>query len=281
LPPQQQFLPFNSGPIFGSSQAFSLPPSQYHGFGQLSFPAPALPAPFASQSLAPQPAGAITQISPPTPVYKHVSTVVQYTNNNNSEFAANAPVGSVRQAVTSSKFLPSAPLLNSSQFNFPPPALTHQFGQPFASHNFQPQAFTSQYNQFPAPASFLTNGSINFGSGSTSYANANASQAHASNVVNNNSQQADSNVFATNASYETVHNPQYGNHFSAAFPSNNSSVNAAPSVSHQGTSVQALPTLTGQTNTSRQQQQSSAPPKQIVVYRPSIHKSARRYTVVA
>jgi hypothetical protein len=220
---------------------------------------------------------AITQISPPAPVYKHVSTVVQYTNNNGGEFATNAPLGAVRQAPTSSKFLPSAPQLNSSQFNFPPPALTHQF----ASHNFQPQAFTSQYNQFPAPSSFVTNGSLNFGSANASYTNANASQVHASNVVNNNSQQVDSNVFTTNASYETVQHPQYGNNFSAAFPSTNSAVNNAPSVTHQGTSVQALPTLTGQTNMSRQHQQSSAPPKQIVVYRPSIHKSARRFTVVA
>ena len=124
--------------------------------------------------------------------------------------------------------------------------------------------FGSYQPQFPAPASFFANDTSAVTQSNNVTAPATQPTVGSTSFDATNIVSAGSNVYS-----------QYLNNFSAAFPT---TTTTATVTANNGSSVLALPTVSGQT---KPQSQHQSPPKQIVVYRPTIHKSSRRYTVVA
>ena len=163
------------------------------------------------------------------------------------------------------------------------------------------QAYTNNFNN---GSQAYTN---NFNNGSQAYTNNNSNLLQNSTNFSNQQHVIDSTgyeISAVNATANaTTSNPygHYSNNFSAAFPDSASGSGhnqAGPSMTItttnggnggnvQDSNLLNLPTATSQTEVRRggeyrrAQHSSMAPPKQIVVYRPSIHKSKQRFTVVA
>jgi hypothetical protein len=173
---------------------------------------------------------------------------------------------------------------SSAQFNGPPAPQRRNLGSNYFAQqaSAQPQVSQAAYpssNQFSAPPiSYQSNS--NAAVASANYNSNNFSSGQALSTV------GDSSTFAPNpSSYET--NVQYSNNFSSSFPGQSQAGQLIQQQQHQPSSYNQQQS---QSSTLRpqqyqyqqkQQQQQPIPPKSIVVYRPSINKSSKRYTVVA